>query len=118
MQAYNFQAVIKIRPESVCLNQRLQILVGGCDTPEIHVEGLRAPDPYNLFLLQHAHQIGLGFQADVADLIQEYRAAISHLELALLAELRARKRTAFMAKQFAFEQGLRQRPAVDGHQGH
>ena len=96
----------------------LQVLVGGGDAAEIHFDLLIAAHPHDLLLLQHAQQVGLGPQADVADLVQKYRAAIGHFELALFAILRAGERAFLVAEQLAFEQRFGQCAAVDRHHRH
>jgi hypothetical protein len=101
------QAVIEIRPECARFHQTLQPLVRGCDDAEIDLHGRRVADAHDLFLLQHAQQVGLGAQGDVADLIQENSAAVGHLELALLARLRAGERALLIAKKLAFEKSAR-----------
>ena len=53
----------------------------------------------------------------VADLVQKQRAAIGLLKAAPAGGLRARERTALVAKQFALEQILRDGGGVDGHKG-
>ena len=48
------------------------------------------PSALELALLQHAQQLHLRAQVDVADLVEEQRAALGQLEAALLALLRRR----------------------------
>ena len=52
--------------------------------------GLRAADALDLALLDGAQQLGLQVEAQVADLVEEQRAAGGHLELAELLPDRAR----------------------------
>ena len=109
------EPIEKIWAEVTVFDQRLQVFVRRGDTAEIHIDLLVAADAHDLALLQNAQQVGLRLQADVADLVEEYRSAVGNLELALLAILRARERAFFVAEQFALQQRLRQRAAVDRH---
>ena len=43
---------------------------------------LRAAEPLELLLLQHAEQLGLQLQRDVADLVEEQRPLVGQLEAA------------------------------------
>src|SRR5438067_861490 len=79
------QPVIEIRAETAGLHQRFKALVGRRDGPEIDLDLLVAADADDLLLLEHAQQVGLGLQADVADLVEEDGASVGDLELALLA---------------------------------
>ena len=45
----------------------------------------RAAQPLELALLQHAQELRLGHRREVADLVEEQRAAVGQLEAALLA---------------------------------
>ena len=54
------------------------------------LDRLGAAEPLELALLQHAQQLHLRRQVDVADLVEEQRAALGQLEAALLARLRRR----------------------------
>ena len=74
---------------------------------------LGAAQPVDLPLLEHAQQLDLRGQVDVADLVQEQRAAVGQLEAALLARLRARERALLEAEQLGFDQRVWQRRATD-----
>ena len=67
------------------------------------------PEPLELTLLQDAQQLGLHFRRDVADLVQEQRAAVRELETAGAACRRARERALLVSEQLALEQARRQR---------
>ena len=82
------------------------MLIRSGDTTEVDLDDLIPSHSRYLALLQHSQEIGLRLQADVADFVQENRAALGDFEFTLLAVLRARKRPFLMPKQFAFEQRL------------
>jgi hypothetical protein len=96
----------------VCLNQRFEVLIGGGDAPEIHLDLLVAAHADDLLFLQHPQQIRLCLETDVADLVQEDAAAVGHFEFALLAVLRAGERAFLVAEQLALQQGFRERAAM------
>ena len=75
--------------------------------------GCLAADALELALLQHAQQLGLHRRRDVADLVEEQRAAVGELEAAELALDGAGERALLVAEQLALEQRLGERAAVD-----
>ena len=72
--------------------------------------GLGAAEPLELALLQHAQQLDLRRQVDVADLVEEQRAALGQLEAALLARLGAGERALLVAEQLRLDQACRAAP--------
>ena len=109
----NVEAIKKIRAKLAFFNQLLKILIGGCDTPEIDLDRLRAAHANDFVLLQNAQKIGLCLKADIADFIEKNSAAFRDLELALLAILRAGKCALLVAEEFAFEKRFGQRAAMN-----
>ena len=75
--------------------------------------GCLAADALELLLLQRAQQLDLHRGRDVADLVEEQRAAVGELEPAELLLDRAGERALLVAEQLALEQRLGQRAAVD-----
>src|SRR5690606_28839692 len=80
------------------------------------LERAAATHPLEAPLLQHAEQLGLQLGAQLADLVEEERAAVGELEPAALALGRTRERALLVAEQLALEQLLAQRRAVDRHE--
>src|SRR5207253_6290238 len=64
------------------LDQLLQRPVRGGDDPDVAPDRLRAADPLELLLLEHAKQLRLEVQRQVADLVEEEGAAVCELEAA------------------------------------
>ena len=60
----------------------LEIDVGGGDEAELHLDRLAAADPLDLAFLDRAQQLGLQVELQIADLVEEERAAVGQLELA------------------------------------
>ena len=111
------ETIEEVGAELPFLDEQLEVLVGGGDDAEIDLDGLVAADAHDLALLQDAQQVGLRLEADVADLVEEDRAAFGDFELALLAVLRSGECAFLVAEQFAFEQRLGERAAVNDDHG-
>jgi len=81
---------------------------------DTHVDGdhARATDALHLPRFEHAQELGLKADVELADLIQEQRAAIGHLEAPLLAVGGASERAAFVTEQYAFDEIGRDGAAV------
>ena len=97
-------------PSSIIFSRSL---ISGGNAAEIDLDNLIAADARDLALLQHAQQIGLRLQADVADFVEKYRAAFGDFKFSLLAILRPGERAFFVTEEFAFEQRLGERAAVN-----
>ena len=95
-------------------DQGLEVLVGRRDHARLELERLDAADPVELALLQHAQQLGLQLDRQVADFVEEDRAGVGHLEFAGAPLGRAGERAALVPEQLALEQAMRNRGAVDG----
>ena len=59
--AEDVEPIKKIGAELALFDQFFQILVGGRDAAEVHLDNLIAADSGNFALLQYPQQIGLGF---------------------------------------------------------
>jgi hypothetical protein len=60
-----------------------EVAVGGRDDAHVDLHGLVAADALELALLQHAQQLHLDGRGDLADLVEEERAAVGLLEAPL-----------------------------------
>jgi len=65
------------------------------------------PDALELALLQHAQQLDLGREVDVADLVEEERSAVGELEPSLLALLGAGEGAFLVAEELRLDEGVR-----------
>ena len=77
---------------------------------------MRAADPLDLALLNRAQQLGLQLVAEVADLVEEQRAAAGELELAELLPDGAGERALLVAEQRALDELLRDGGKVHRHE--
>ena len=79
------QPVIQVFAEPAFFHQLAQVGVGGREDPHIHLDDLGRAERHELPLLDHAQQLDLRLRPDVADLVEEDRAAVGDLEVALSA---------------------------------
>ena len=77
-------AVEEVLAESSLLDRLLEVDVGGDDQPEVGADRLGAADALDLAFLDRPQQLGLEIQPQIADLVEEERAARRQLELAQL----------------------------------
>src|SRR5690606_22703760 len=70
-------------------------------------------DPLVLVLLQHAQQLALQIERNLAHLVEEDRAAVRELKPAHPVPMRAGKRALHVPEELALEQLVRDRRAVD-----
>ncbi len=75
-------AVEEVLAERAFLDGALEVDVGGGHQAERRAHGPRAADPLDLAFLDGAQQLGLQVRLEVADLVEEQRAAVGELELA------------------------------------
>ena len=78
------QAVVEVLAEAPLAHGGPQILVGGGDQAQVDLQ--RPPaEPLDLALLQHAQELDLDVRRDLADLVEEQRAAVGLHEAAVVA---------------------------------
>ena len=90
-----------------------QIAIGRGDDADVDVDRPRTAEALDLAVLQHAQELRLELERQLADLVEEERAAIGQLEAAGLRRVRAGEGAALVAEQLALDQRRRQRGAVD-----
>jgi hypothetical protein len=89
---HHLQAIIQVAAERARFDRRLQVAIGRRDQAHIDRDGRVAAEPFDLALLQHAQQFHLNQGRDVADFVQEQRAAVRRFELADAVGICARVR--------------------------
>jgi hypothetical protein len=105
--AHHVDAVVQVGAVLAALHHLLEVAVGGADQPHVDLHRLAAADAFELALLQHAQQLGLEGRRDVADLVEEQRAAVRHLEAALAVAHGAGEGALLVAEEFALQQRSR-----------
>src|SRR5581483_2643022 len=94
----------------------LEIAVGGGDDAHVGAPRLVLAEALELLLLEKAQQLGLQRRRQLADLVEEQRAALGRLDAPRLIAHRAGERALGVAEQLARQQLGRQRRAVDDHE--
>ncbi len=107
------QPIVEIAAERAALDLRLEVAVGR--RQHAHVELLLgdAADALDLALLQDAQELDLHRRAELADLVEEQRAAVGGGEQPGAIAHRAGERAAHVAEQLALEQRVGDRADVD-----
>jgi len=111
------QPVVEVLSELAGRHGLLQVLVGGRDDSDVHLDRGVAPDPRELPVLQDVEELGLERRVEIADLVEEDGAVVGRLELADLELMGAGEGPALVAEQLRLQQLARDRRAVDLHEG-
>ena len=77
------EPVIEVGPEPPLGHGGFEVDVGGGDDPHVDAARPRRSDALEFPLLQHAQQLGLELGLQIADFVEEDRAAVSQLEAPL-----------------------------------
>src|SRR5690606_32634950 len=93
-----------------------QVPVRGGDDADVHADVGGAADALETLLLEKTQQLRLEGRDHLADLVEEYRAAVGALQEAALLHARVGERAPLVTEQLALEQLLRQRRAGDVHE--
>src|SRR6202035_459555 len=112
----DIQPVVQIFAEFTILSHSLQVLVGRSDNANIDSRCARAADCLELALLEHTEELRLKFKRHVSNFIEEQSATIGQREPADMRIDSARKGSAFVSEELAFEEAGRHRCAVHLHQ--
>jgi hypothetical protein len=110
------EAVVEVVAEEALVDGLRERPVGRRDDP--HVDRTRhvAADGTNASRLERPEQLGLQFEGQLADLVEEERAAVGLFEHAAPIGYGAAEGTADMAKELALEEVGWDGPAVDRHE--
>ena len=106
-------AVEEVLAEEALGDEPVEGPVRGGDDPHVDLDRRRPADAVEGALLQHAQELGLRRRRELADLVQEDRAAVGELELPEPARRGAREGALLVAEELALEQRVRNRRAVD-----
>src|SRR5439155_3152636 len=90
--------------------------VRGRDDARAHGDRLRPADPLEPAFLEKAEELRLQLWRQVADFVEEGRAALGCLETSGLVAPRARECSADVPEELAFQQMLGERRTGDGHE--
>src|SRR5712691_2054054 len=107
------QPVIQVFPEAVLFNGTLEVSVRGGDDTDVDLDLAGASDAAKLLALDRPQQLRLTAQPDLAHLVEKQRPAVSDLEHARLAFIRASERTALVPEELILENLIGEGRAVD-----
>src|SRR5690606_21592159 len=110
------QSEVEILPEAALVNLVSQVPVRGGDDPDIDLARLLLADALERAFLNHPKQLALKLERNLADLVEEQRAAVGELEAADAIAERAREGAAHVPEELALEEIPRDRCAVHANQ--
>ena len=117
VQRQHVQAIEQVFAEAPLGDFFAQIAVGGGDDAHVQLDVATPAQAFHPAFLQHAQQLGLQAERQLADLVEQQGAAVGQFELARLAVHRAGESTALVAEQQGFEHRLGDRRAVHRDEG-
>src|SRR3954449_9429931 len=88
----------------------------GSYDPYVDANRLRAADPLNVSVLQHAEKTHLCVQRQLANFIEEKCAHVGALKPAVPSFIGPGKGTSLVTEQLRVDQFARDRPAIDAHE--
>src|SRR5690349_8302963 len=107
----------EVLPEATVAYGCLEILIGGGNDANVHLNLAVTAQAVERLPIQHAEQFHLRLQLQLANFVEEERALVGEFEQAGLRRISAAERAFLIAKQFAFDQIFRQSSAIDIHPG-
>ena len=110
------KAVVEVLAELALGHHALEVAARRGDEAHVGADLHVRPDAREGALLQEPEQLHLERHAQVADLVEEQRAAVRRLRAADAPLVGARERAFLMTEQLALDQRLRQGRAVEGHE--
>ncbi|MEY4258681.1 MAG: hypothetical protein RJA56_1582 [Pseudomonadota bacterium] len=113
----DIESVVQVFAELVFGDVLFQVFVGRGDDANINGDGLVGAQWLDLSLLQHPQEFDLHVQGQVANFVQENRAAIGHFKAAHPFAHGTGESAFSVTKQFTFQKFPRDGPTVDGHKG-
>jgi len=108
------EAKEQILPERPFLDHALEVLVRCADDANVNRDVALGADTLNRARLEHTEQRDLRAHRELADLVEEHRAAVRLLEDALVCTSSASERALFVPEQRALHERLGDRSTVDG----
>src|SRR5437868_4696297 len=95
------EAIKKIFPKLLFLDGPFEVAVSGSDEPHIHLDRFFAAQTLEAFLLQHAQKLRLSAWIEIANLVQEKRAAMGLLKTTDAPGVGPREGAPLMAEELA-----------------
>ena len=114
---HHVEAVVEVLAETGGLDLLEQVAVAGGDHAGVDADGLRVAHALELVLLEHAEQLHLQLGRGGVDLVEKDGAGMGGLEASGAVVDGPGEGAADVAEELAFQEVLRQRPAVDADEG-
>src|SRR5882757_8311470 len=115
MYGDDVQAEIKVLAEGAVAISGFQVAIGGGDNAYVDCDVRIAAYWPNFLLLQDAQELGLHFERQLANFIEEDCAAVGGLKETGFCFYGSGEGAFFVAEEFALHQSRDQRTAVYGH---
>src|SRR6185295_13249209 len=112
MDRKDVEPVEQILPERACGNRFLQVAVRRGQDTDVHGNRVTVADAFDLAILEDTEQCDLGFRGQIADFVEEDRAAVGGFESPQTPLQRARERALLVAKEFRRDERRRDGCAV------
>src|SRR5688572_15329851 len=107
------EPVVEVFAERTGADHRVEVGVRRADDAHLHLALFVRAEPLEASGLEYAQELHLAVRREVADLVEEERAAVGGFELALACTRRAGVRADFCAEQLRFEELGWERTAVE-----
>src|SRR5260370_10118586 len=109
----DIETIQQIKSKSSVANRLIKISIRGGDHADADPDRSAAADWLELLLLEHAEQLYLGVERELANLVEKNRAAMGELEPADALLDRPSKRAFDVSEQLALDEARRDRTAAD-----
>ena len=116
MELHDVDAIVKVSAEAVLADFLLEVARRCGHDANVHRARGVVSDAPDLAFLENAQELDLERERQLADLVEEDRAAVGFLEQAAPLLHRSRERAARVAKELTLEQGVGNCGTVDGYE--
>ena len=110
----DLQPVEKVGAKFTGAHHRGELAVSGRDDARVRGQRRSAADAFEAMIVEHPKQLGLDARRQLADLVQEERAAARQLEATRASPVGAGEGALLMSEKLRLDERLGDRRAVDG----
>jgi len=114
---HHISPVLQVLSETILQYQALEILVGGRNDSDIERDPPLASQAKTLLAFDDAKDLGLSIGTHVPNLIEEYGASLSELQLSRVRAISASKGSLIKPKRFTFQEPFGKSCAIDADEG-
>src|SRR5713226_9627079 len=116
LDLHHFQPEIEVLAESPSGHFLSEVTIARRDDPHVDFPGRRTSQSLHYTILNNAQQLGLHFQRQFRDFVQEQRALVGGLKNPLPVTCCARESSLYVAQQIAFRERRRNSRAINRYQ--